>query len=381
MRSLKVMIIKCDGRAGPYVMIDIETYFQALGHETCTADLRSMRHLPQSEITIKMVKIVRECLREFIPDMVIAYGSNNIISFHLGDGAPIDLFTFMEIPSVSVFYDSPLDHRVFDSSFNSWNPNYHYFFIWDQHYTEEMKKLGMNKSFFMPIGSNTKRFKKLKYDSADEERYGADVSFVGSYTPKREIVIRTLLDSGFTPVIWGYEWEKAGDKRIRGLIRGVADNEKDLVKVYNYSKVNINLTVDQGITSLNMRVFDCMASGGFLISDYKTDFDRLFDVENEVVTYKTVDELPALVRYYLDHEDARLEKAKNARRKVLAEHSYLNRVNYMVETMEDNGAFSPPYWWEKHSDPGRIIDKLLELTLGVREEYEIPNNMAEVAPA
>jgi hypothetical protein len=373
---MNVLIIKFDGRAGPYVMADLQVYFSALGHNTAVADLRSLGHLPKEEVSMVMLDVIKKSIRDILPDLIIGYGSNNIMSFRVGDGPPIDLFTYLDIPSVSIFYDSPLDIRVFDSSFETWHPLNSYFFIWDSHFVDEMKKLGMKKSYYMPIGTNTKRFKKLPYNEEDAVKFGADVSFVGSYTPKRELILRSLLNSNLKLVVWGYEWENANDKRFRKCIRGIADNESELAKIYNYSKVNINITVDQGISSLNMRVFDCMACGGFLISDYKSDFETLFDTEKEIVTYRTLEELPTLVSYYLQNEVERKEKAKLCRQRVLADHTYKNRIDFILKTLEEDGAFLPPHWWEKHGDPSVIIDKLLDLAMGPAEKRAVSRIVA-----
>ena len=129
-----------------------------------------------------------------------------------------------------------------------------------------------------------------------------------------------------------------------------------------YSKVNMNITVDQGVTSLNMRVFDCMACGSFLLSVHKADFEELFDYENEVVTYRRASEVPELVRYYLDHEEERKEISKRARRRVLAEHSYQNRVEFVLGKLESGGAFEPPRWWDQMGDPAKRLDSLVGLT-------------------
>lgn len=357
---MKIMIIKYIGRAGPYVMDDFMTSLNDLGHETRVIDLRNPDSPNTRRTSQEMFDDIKKTLREFLPDFIMGYGTTNLFTVKVGTSSQVDIFTRLGIPSVSIFYDSPTDYRLFDGLHNAFHPDYHYFFIWDKHYTEEMKKLGHEKSYYFPIATNTRRFKKLPFNEADAEKYGADVSFVGSYTVKREVILSRLLDN-FNLTIWGYDWERAGDKRFAPLVRGVADNMKELVKVYNYSKVNINITVDQGISSLNMRVFDCLASGGFLISDHKADFDTLFDGKNEAVTFREAKELPQLVRYYLDHEKERKEIAKNGRRRVLAEHSYHKRVEQMLETLEKEGAFAPPHWVKKWGDPAKALDAMVEM--------------------
>ncbi|HOX29360.1 MAG TPA: DUF3880 domain-containing protein, partial [bacterium] len=306
---MKALVLKFEGRASPYVSDDLADGLNAMGHQAILLDFRQFDELDKVEQALEVISDIRAAVSQFYPDAVFAYGLNSFFSFVRPDGVKTDLFNFLGVPQVCLFYDAPTDPRVFDIGYRTYNPKNNYFLIWDQFYVDEMKKYGFENSFYMPIASNIRRFKKLQYNEEDAERFSADVSFVGSYTYKRELILTPLLDN-FNLAVWGYEWEKARDARFKNCVRGVADNETELVKVYNYSKVNINVTVDQGIGSLNMRVFDCMASGGFLISDDKADFDTLFDKKNEVVTYKYAKELPGLVRYYLDHEDERMELAR-----------------------------------------------------------------------
>jgi spore maturation protein CgeB len=215
--------------------------------------------------------------------------------------------------------------------------------VWDKFHAEDMKKLGFKKVHYMPIAANTKRFKKLDFNEDDAREYGADVSFVGSRTLKRERVLSALTD--FDLAIWGYDWENAADERLRECARGAADNENELVKVYNHSKININVTVDQGVSSLNMRVFDCMASGGFLISDYKQDFDSLFD-KGEAVAFRELDELPRMVKRYLERAEERMAIAEKGRLRVAADHSYSKRIEFIMNLLERDGMFARPRWWE-----------------------------------
>ncbi len=344
---MNVLFVKYKGRAAPYVMDDLHRYFEIKNHKAVTFDGASLVDLPRDVSSERMTIEVCSIVDSVRPDVVIAYGANNYQPCYYVGSQPVPLFNRLGIPSVSVWYDSPTSKDVFDNYYRVYDPKLNYQVVWDRHYASDLRKLGLEKVHFMPIASNVLRFKRFPYDEADARRFGADVSFVGSRTLKREIILSKLLDAGFNLVLWGYEWEKAVDKRLTACFRGIADNDDELAKVYNYSKVNVNITVDQGIGSLNMRVFDCMASGGFLVSDYKSDFESLFDAENEVVTYQSPEELVGAVRYYLDHEDERLDKAKKARKRVLAEHSYSKRVDFIVDMLESSPDFRKPDWPER----------------------------------
>jgi spore maturation protein CgeB len=94
-----------------------------------------------------------------------------------------------------------------------------------------------------------------------------------------------------------------------------------------------------------MRVFDCMASGGFLISDYKQDFDSLFD-KGEAVAFRELDELPRMVKRYLERAEERMAIAEKGRLRVAADHSYSKRIEFIMNLLERDGMFARPRWWE-----------------------------------
>jgi len=340
---MRILVVTSTGKAGPHVMRDFAESFRDAGHVVDVFDVSAIRGETPAKRFINLVTAAVDKLNAFAPDMAIGYGANACVIYADENNKPVDLFTSLGMPTVCVFYDSPLEDSIFYNIEKIDNPKLHYYLVWDGFYVDDMKKLGFEKVYYMPIAANTDRFRKLDFNSEDARKYGADVSFVGSRTPKRERVLRELAD--FDLAVWGYDWENASDEKLRKLARGVADNETELVKIYNYSKININITVDQGVSSLNMRVFDCLASGGFLISDYKQDFDSLF-APGEAVTFRELSELPRMVGHYLENDEERITIAEKGRLRVAADHSYSKRAELIMSLLEKDGVFARPRWWE-----------------------------------
>ncbi len=100
----------------------------------------------------------------------------------------------------------------------------------------------------------------------------------------------------------------------------------DLAPFYRSTKVNLNNTSLQMRDAVNQRVFDCPAAGGFLITDNQPDLHDLFDVETEMVTYESLPELSDKVAWYLKHPEERAAYVRNARKRVLAEHTHRHRL-------------------------------------------------------
>lgn len=109
---------------------------------------------------------------------------------------------------------------------------------------------------------------------------------------------------------------------------------RDLPFLYNACSINFNATSRQMSEAVNQRVFDVPACGSFVLTDYQMSLEELFDIGREIITYKDKDEIPGLVRYYLDNPDEREAVARTARERVLKEHTYKHRLGSMIDSMK-----------------------------------------------
>ena len=102
---------------------------------------------------------------------------------------------------------------------------------------------------------------------------------------------------------------------------------------YRSCRINFNTTAQQMKTGINQRVFDVPATGSFLITDYQSQLERHFEPGKEAVCYKAPEEIGDLVSFYLKNETARNDIVRNARNRVVAEHTYRHRLQVMVSKM------------------------------------------------
>ena len=79
-----------------------------------------------------------------------------------------------------------------------------------------------------------------------------------------------------------------------------------------------------------LRAFDIMGSGGFLLSNFQSDFLDLFVPGEDFVYYESKEDMLDKIGYYLSHEDQRQAIAKNGHDKVAAAHTYRHRVREML---------------------------------------------------
>ena len=115
--------------------------------------------------------------------------------------------------------------------------------------------------------------------------------------------------------------------------RGRANSLLEMPKIFNLSKINLNITMRPIQTGLSLRLFDVMGSGGFLMTNYQAEIPDLYEPGVDLETYGSMEELHDKCAYYLEHEDERLEIAANGYRKTKELHTVRNRVRTMIECM------------------------------------------------
>ena len=318
------------------MMMDLIKAFEDMGHTVLVVKAHEIEDMVANNVPGETIlQAFAGVFLEPKCDFIFGYGAVPLIGLRMKDRGVVNLFEELKLPYLSIYYDSPMHSIPFEAEYSAYYSRLHYRFIWDRYYSDEMQNLGFANVHYMPIGTNTRRYKKLDERAAELSGFQHDVSFVGNWSVRREIVIRKLMP--FNPVIYGVNWDQKARGDIKQLYRRKVDNVTELPFIYNYSKVNINTTMEQGISSLNMRIFDVIACEGFLITDYKKDLEELFDIEKEIVCYRHVDELPGLVGYYLEHEDERKTIARAARRRALREHSYKNRAEFILNILRADG--------------------------------------------
>ncbi|MDR1125447.1 MAG: glycosyltransferase [Deltaproteobacteria bacterium] len=107
----------------------------------------------------------------------------------------------------------------------------------------------------------------------------------------------------------------------------------DLPLFYPLSKINFNCTSKQMKGAVNQRIFDVPAAGAFIITDWREQIEKLFEPGKEVVCFHSPEEVPDLIRHYLEHPAEREKIIKAAHKRVMAQHRYENRLTELIAVM------------------------------------------------
>ena len=103
---------------------------------------------------------------------------------------------------------------------------------------------------------------------------------------------------------------------------GTADYYEEMPYVFHNSKINLNITLRSIQSGIPLRCMDIMGAGGFLLTNIQTDFFDYFIPDVDFVFFEDEKDLIQKVDYYLEHEEKRMEIAKNGHQKVKENHSF-----------------------------------------------------------
>jgi spore maturation protein CgeB len=212
-----------------------------------------------------------------------------------------------------------------------------FFFTHEPTIIEKYKEFGIKNVFYLPIGCNPNIHKRVKLTSEELRRYECDLSFVGVKHPNRVKFLEELAGN-YNLKIWGNGWEEVGSADLKKCIQGGNIPQKEMVKVFNASKIVINLHPTYGLPSegVSNRVFIASACGAFQLVDEKRDLSRFFKIGEEIVCFRKRVEVPKLIDYYLINHREREEIAARAQRRVYKDHTYMQRLEEMFRYVMEN---------------------------------------------
>lgn len=135
----------------------------------------------------------------------------------------------------------------------------------------------------------------------------------------------------------GLSWKHLpGDLVNRELVK-IA--QKPLYGLDFYSKLqnySISLNIHAGAAkdeAANMRLFEVTGIGAALVTDYKSNLSDFFDVENEIVAYKSIPEAVEKSKYLLDNPTVAARIGHAGQQRILKDHTFKNRAPIIAENI------------------------------------------------
>ena len=114
-------------------------------------------------------------------------------------------------------------------------------------------------------------------------------------------------------------------------LKGGVSTHKEMPQIFRNSKININQTMRCIQAGLPQRIWDIMGCGGFCLTNYQSEIPEYFEIGKDIACYENSYEAVSLIKYFLEHEDERMEIAYNGYNKVKNMHTYEIRVAQMLK--------------------------------------------------
>jgi spore maturation protein CgeB len=149
---------------------------------------------------------------------------------------------------------------------------------------------------------------------------------------KRLALVRQLSEVSTVDLFGDEGWQVLAGRRIR--CHGPADYARQTPRIYQQSRINLNIEKIYNTASLNLRIIDAMACGGFVLTEPVDDLKDYFSDGRELAVYGSAEELREKAGYYLAHEQERRAVAARGMQTVRAQFSLEGRIQEMMQTVE-----------------------------------------------
>ena len=331
MKPYNILVLNPISIVGDIIIRGIARGFVKLGHQVLSFDVRDV-----DEAAVK----------KFKPDFVFGLGYA-----HFFNENTRQIVEVLKIPVAHYFIDDPNsnfahsgDLTLYDKLAQTDGIPPSIIFSWDKHYLNSFKQ----KAYYLPVGIDIDLYKP---NDLPAER--AKIVFTGRpLTDKREQFIAHIVKNFPEGYLHIYSYKAHFDKSVvemeeKGFLnkeqiesykkcyKGFLESEKELAAVYHNSDIILNITMEQGPSSMNYRVLEVLGAGAFLLTDYVEDTAEFFEEDNEFVFYYDFDDLTRKINTYLDNADLRTRIAGNGRNKIAQYHTLDNRAKKVIEVMSN----------------------------------------------
>jgi len=357
--------------------------FDAPAFQTASVALRGLRVSGErlEQIEASFVSLLSQAVHakaeSFRPDLVLALAqaplNRQVLARLRREGVPTAMW-FVE------------DHTLF-TYWRAFAQYYDFFFVIQREpFLDLLREAGVKNAAYLPLAALPSFHQPMELEASEHRRFGADVAFLGAGYPNRRQAFRVLTLRDFK--IWGSDWD--GDAILAPFVQnnGARVSPEDSVRVYNATRVNLNLhssvradKLVSGGDFVNPRTFELAAMSAFQLVDHRSLMDELFVLdgeEPELAVFTSPEEMERLIAHYLAHPEERRLMAERARRRVLRDHTYHQRM----QTMLDFIASRLPGWPQtRESDfwidqTENMPQDLREALAGLLQRLELPPTAA-----
>lgn len=218
-------------------------------------------------------------------------------------------------------------------------PEYDIFYIADSYVVEKARRAGCSNARFMAEPCSVQAQYPLTDITPEEEaKFACDISIVGSLYPYRALMLEALRGSDFK--MWGNCWgfscrEDLEESFAWQAHQGSAVAGRDKLLIFCLSKINLTtLQPVECIHAGNERIHQTAACKGFQLVEYNPDLEKVYNLGEELITFKSREEMRELADHYIAHPEERAAIAEKAFIRATTEHTCECRIKEIIADVE-----------------------------------------------
>ena len=211
---------------------------------------------------------------------------------------------------------------------------YDHLFFKDKYLVETLKNEFNLNTHYMPQCCNPLKHQRVSLSEYERAYYECEITNAGNLYPSRAALLKNLTD--YNIKLWGLPpaiWLKVPELNHILMNKVVYNEEKS--KAFSAAKIVLNNLHPAEINGLNKRTFEVPACGGFQISTWRDNTKDLFEIDKEIICYKTLGELKEKINYYLNpsNEGERSRIIEAGYKRTIEDHTYKNRLLDIFKTV------------------------------------------------
>ncbi len=207
--------------------------------------------------------------------------------------------------------------------------------------TDMEAKYGVKTAVFIPHGFDPEIHRPLKIGKEEMAIFGCDVSFIGTWSAKKEKYLSHLKEKmpAVNLKIWGDQWGKVTTDILKTSIQGKPVVGDLYALAIQCSTINLGILSEQvsGASSgdlITSRTFHIPGASGFLLHE-RNEESVLYFVENgEAAFFDSPEEMAQKVGQYLADTAAREKIRMAGHKRALHEHSLDARAGFILNHLK-----------------------------------------------
>jgi glycosyltransferase involved in cell wall biosynthesis len=325
-------LFRAFSRNGSIIEVLDEFYFISLRSKNTLTKVveRLIRKRQMDEFN----KAIIDQIALFRPDVLFIYKGAFVYPATLRNAKAAGCYLALFYPDVSLLAHGsniPESIPIYDIIFTTKT-----FGIRDLH-----DQFNFNNAHFIPHGFDPDIHRKLEIGQEEHEEFDCDVSFIGTYSPKKEATLNYLKENfpNIKLKIWGDQWNRSTSRAIAGDIK----NKPVLGDLYataiQCSTINLGILSEQvnGASAgdlITSRTFHIPACGGFMLHERNEESILYYQENKEVVYFSNEEEMVQKIHYYLGREQERQMISEAGYERAISEHSLVNRAFLIMQKLK-----------------------------------------------